>query len=143
MGQSRTASSSALGLTPVAVVAPGVAGEVHALFRLASGNVEAILRLLQVEVANTGNNIIRARLVIEPTLGGAAPVYAAGVPGGVADWFIPAGQTAARAGTGSTAITASLPIAWRLDGTPQVAALILHSTSGSSALVAYTWGVIR
>lgn len=150
------------GLTAVTVTAADAAGEVRLLLRRKAGYPHAALRPLEVSCLNTGGNPLRWRLLLKPTLGGAAPAWT-GVAGGdaigevsttagisstggipIASGYVPASATASRGTISSVDLARSLPVVGNLAGVSDILALELNQAGGATtALCSLSWEALQ
>lgn len=150
------------GLTPVTVTAADAAGEVHLLLRRRAGYRHAALRPLEVDCLNTGGNPLRWRLLLKPTLAGAAPVWTsvaggaaigevsttAGISstGGIplAGGYVPASALGGRGTVVSVDLARSLAVVGDLAGTSDILALELNQAGGATtALCSLKWEALQ
>lgn len=150
------------GLTAVAVPVADAAGEVHLLLRRRAGYPHAALRPLEVNCMNTGGNPLRWRLLLKPTLGGAAPVWTsvasgaaigevsvtAGITatGGIplASGYVPASAVSSRGTLASDDLSRSLPLVGDLLGNANILALELNQVGGATtALCSLKWEALQ
>lgn len=150
-----------MGVVPVSVVAADAAGEAVLLLRRKAGYSHAALRPVGLDCLNVGSNPMRWRLLLKPTLGGAAPVWV-GVAGGaaigevsttagmsttggipIASGYIAAG-TPGRGIGASVDVARTLPLVADLSGTSDILALELNQAGGATtALCSLTWEALQ